>query len=538
MESTSDYWRIWSCLLEAAGLNVQLVNSRHARQLAGRPKTDQKDAQQIARLAEMGLLRPSFAPPPEIRALRDLARTRVQVLKDRTREWQRLEKLLEGALVKLSSAVHSLAKTKTARDIIEAIADGQRDPRALAALGSSQVKGGRAALEQALDGMMPGGHHPRLIRIHLDHITFLDRAVAAVEDEIEAALDAVEGAWGISADGVPSPDPGPGAAALTAAERLAEIPGVSRKLAMAIIAETGLDMTRFPTAAHLVSWAGLAPVAQQSGPRNRKPKKGHGDAYLKGYCTQAANGAASTETLLGARLRRLSRRLGGNRAKCAVARSVLVIIWHLLADPAARFTDLGPDWHDRKNDRDRKIRAHLRQLQALGLDVTVTPAALPAWSKIARGGFGARLILLPVPDRCRFCERAARVKGRAAPAERRRRLPLTRGAREPDHVGGRGRGAVGCAGWVVRFGVAGLLVAGRAQPWRPGQARGQPALPWPAGHSLVSRRHDDGLGVPRLRGMRPLSLKRPSARPLRAGSALTAARRELAAVVPHLRAWL
>ena len=134
-------------------------------------------------------------------------------------------------------------------------------------------------------------------------------------------------------------------------------------------------MTRFPTAAHLASWAGLAPVARQSGPRSRKPKKGQGNDYLKGYCTQAATGAARTSTFLGERIRRLSRRLGGNKAKCAVARSILVIIWHLLADPSARFTDLGPDWHERKTDRDRKIRAHLRQLQALGLDVTITPAA-------------------------------------------------------------------------------------------------------------------------------------------------------------------
>jgi len=375
MESTSDYWRIWYYLLEAAGLNVQLVNPAHARQLAGRPKTDQLDAQWIARLAEMGLLRPSFVPPPEIRALRDLTRTRLQLVRDRTREWQRLEKLLEGALIKLSSVVHSLAGTKTARDILEAIAGGQRDPRALAALAAAHVKGGRAAVEEALDGMMPGDHHLVLIRIHLDHATFLDRSIAAVEDEISAALDAIEGAWGISADGVPSPDPGPDPAALTAAGRLAEIPGVSPKLAMSIIAETGLDMTRFPTAGHLASWAGLAPVARQSGPRSRKPGKGQGDAYLKGYCTQAANGAARTDTFLGERLRRLSRRLGGNRAKCAVARSILVIIWHLLADPAARFTDLGPDWHEHKTDRDRKIRAHLRQLQALGLDITINPAA-------------------------------------------------------------------------------------------------------------------------------------------------------------------
>jgi transposase len=134
MEATSDYWRIWYYLLETAGLNVQLVNPAHARQLAGRPKTDRLDAQWIARLAEMGLLRPSFVPPPEIRALRDLTRTRLQLVRDRTREWQRLEKLLEGALVKLSSAVPRMSRAKTARDILEALAGGQRDPAALAAL--------------------------------------------------------------------------------------------------------------------------------------------------------------------------------------------------------------------------------------------------------------------------------------------------------------------------------------------------------------------------------------------------------------------
>jgi transposase len=222
-----------------------------------------------------------------------------------------------------------------------------------------------------------GDHHPMLIRVHLDHVALLDRSIAAIEDEIEAALGAIPAAWGIDAGGESGPDAGrgPDAAALPAAERLAEIPGISPALARAIIAETGLDMTRFPTAGHLVSWAGLAPVARQSGPRTRKPGKGHGDAYLKGYCAQGALGASRTETFLGERYRRLARRLGGARAQCAVGRSILVIIWHLLADPAARFTDLGPDWHDAHANRERKIRAHLRQLEALGLDVTITPAA-------------------------------------------------------------------------------------------------------------------------------------------------------------------
>ena len=211
---------------------------------------------------------------------------------------------------------------------------------------------------------MIGAHHPMLIRAHLDHIALLDKMIAAIEDETEAALGAIPAARGITADGV-----------LPAAERLAEIPGVSLALARAIIAETGLDMTRFPTAARLVSWAGLAPAARQSGPRSRKPAKGQGDAYLKGYCTQAATGTARTDTFLGERLRRLSRRLGGTRARCAVGRSILVIIWHLLANPEARFVDLGPDWHELHGDRDRKIQAHVRQLRALGLDVTLTPAA-------------------------------------------------------------------------------------------------------------------------------------------------------------------
>ena len=375
MESTSDYWRIWYYLLESLGLAVQLVNPSHARQLAGRPKTDRLDCQWIARLAEMGLLRPSFVPPPEIRALRDLTRARLQLVRDRTREWQRLEKLLEGALVKLSSVVSSLAAVKSARVILEAIADGERDPRALAALAHGGVKGGRAAVEAALEGMRLGSHHPMLIRLHLDRITDLDRKAARLEDEIRDALAEIPGAWGVTAGGEPSPDPGPGAAALAAAQRLAEIPGVTPELAAMIIAETGLDMTVFPTAGHLASWAGLAPVSRQSGPRTRKPKKGQGNDYLRGYCTQAAMGAARTATFLGERYRRLARRLGGVRAQCAVGRSILVIIWHLLSDPAARFTDLGPDWNARKGDRDRKVQSHLRQLRALGVEVTITPAA-------------------------------------------------------------------------------------------------------------------------------------------------------------------
>ncbi len=375
MESTSDYWRLWFYVLEAAGVRVQLVSSSQARQLAGRPKTDQKDAAWIARLTEMGLLRPCFVPPPEIRELRDFTRARLHLVQDRTREWQRLEKLLEGALVKVSSVVSSLAGNKTARAVVEALIEGERDPQALAGLALGSLRGKRAELAASLDGAAFGPHHARLARIHLDRIDAMDRHVAVLDDEVEACLAAIPAAQGVTAAGARSPDPGQDAVLLPAAQRLAEVPGVTVKLAMSIIAETGLDMTRFPTAGHLASWAGLAPSARQSGSLSRKAAKKQGNAYLRGHCTQAASGAARTDTFLGERLRRLSRRSGGARARCAVARSVLVIVWHLLSDPEARYADLGADWHQRKTDRDKKIRGHLRQLAALGLTVTVEDTA-------------------------------------------------------------------------------------------------------------------------------------------------------------------
>jgi transposase len=161
---------------------------------------------------------------------------------------------------------------------------------------------------------------------------------------------------------------------LNAVTRLAEIPGLSPDLARAIIAETGLDMSRFPTAAHLVSWAGLCPSARQSGHRSRAGKKGRGDTWLRGALGQAAVNAARTATFLGERYGRIARRRGKAKAQVAVARSILVIIWHLLADPAARFTDLGPGYYQARTDTDRKLRNHLRQIEALGFTVTLTKA--------------------------------------------------------------------------------------------------------------------------------------------------------------------
>jgi transposase len=375
LESTSDYWRIWFFVLEACGLAVQLVNAAQARNLPGRPKTDKLDAQWLARLTEMGLLRPSFVPPKAIRDLRDYTRMRVRLTQERTRCWQRLEKLLEGALVKVS-AVASTLTTVSAQDMIKAMIAGQRDPEVLAALARGRMKAKHDDLVEALDGMFDD-HHGELAGLLLDQIAVLDGKIAQLGARAAELAAAMPGTWGVDADGSTGPDAGtgPDAPVLNAAARLAEIPGISPGLARAIIAETGLDMSRFPTAARLVSWAGLCPSARQSGPRTRAGKKGQGDTWLRSSLGQAANGAARTQTFLGERYHRIARRRGKTRAQVAVARSILVIIWHLLADPHARYTDLGPGYYQARLDTDRKLRNHIRQIQALGFDITITRAA-------------------------------------------------------------------------------------------------------------------------------------------------------------------
>jgi transposase len=375
LEATSDYWRIFYYVLEMCGLTVQLVSPSQARNLKGRPKTDKHDAMWLARLTEWGMLRPCFVPPAPIRELRDCTRARTDLVRERTRCWQRLEKLLEGALIKLSSVASKLT-TQSAQDMIRAMIAGERDPRVLANMAQTRMRAKLDALAEALAGMFDS-HHGVLAGQLLDQVAFLDKQIETVEAGMTAALVKIPGSWGVDADGTTGPDAGhgPDAAVLPAAMRLAEIPGISVTMATAIIAETGLDMTRFPTAAHLVSWAGLCRVASQSGPRSRPGKKGHGNAYLRSSLGQAAIGASRTATFLGERYGRIARRRGKAKAQVAVARSILVIIWHLLADPAARYTDLGPDYVASRTDRDKKIRNHVRGLRSMGLDVTLTPAA-------------------------------------------------------------------------------------------------------------------------------------------------------------------
>ena len=329
----------------------------------------------LARLTELGLLRASFVPPRMIRDLRDYTRMRTRLTQERTRCWQRLEKLLEGAQIKISSVASKLT-TVSAQDMIRALIAGERDPGSLAALARGKMRAKHDDLIEALDGMFDD-HHGELAELLLDQITVLDRKIARLTERAAQLTAAMPAGWGVNADGTTGPDAGtgPDAPVPPAVARLAEIPGVSEELARSIIAETGLDMSRFPTAGHLVSWAGLCQSARQSGPRSRPGKKGQGDTWLRGSLGQAAIGAARTQTFLGERYQRIARRRGKGKAQVAVARSILVIIWQLLSDPAARYTDLGYGYYQSRTDTDRKIRNHVRQLQALGLDVTITRAA-------------------------------------------------------------------------------------------------------------------------------------------------------------------
>ncbi|HZE16656.1 MAG TPA: IS110 family transposase [Mycobacterium sp.] len=374
VESTSDYWRIWYYLLEAAGLSVQLVNARDVKNVPGRAKTDKLDSVWLAKLTEKGLLRPSFVPPAPIRRLRDYTRLRTDLTHDRSRQVQRLEKLLEDALIKLSAVATDITGV-SGRAMIEALIAGQRDPKVLAKLARGRMKTKHSALVAALDGRFDD-HHGELARMLLDQIDALSTQIDALSARIDELLAAMPDAQ--PAD--PRPD-GPASgqsintAALGAVGRLDETPGIGANAAQVILADIGLDMSRFPTAAHLVSWAKLCPRTIQSGPVTRGGKTGKGNPYLKGALGDAAAAAAKTNTFLGERYRRIVKRRGKLKALVAVARSILTIVWQLLSDPTARFHDLGPDYHNRRINLERRMRNHIAQLTAMGYRVTLEPAA-------------------------------------------------------------------------------------------------------------------------------------------------------------------
>jgi transposase len=291
---------------------------------------------------------------------------------DRTRCWNRLEKLLEDALIKLTSVASSI-DTVSGREMIEALIAGQRDPRVLAGLARGRMRVKHAALVEAMSGRFDD-HHGELARLLLDQIDALSAQIERLTTRIDELI-ASNPAAGAPA-GPQDHDPSAGSsAALPAVDRLDEIPGLGRRGAQIILAEVGLDMTRFPTPEQMVSWARLCPRTIQSGPKTRKGKTGKGNRYLKGALGEAAAAVAKTDTFLGARYRQLVKRKGKLKALVAVARSILVIVWHLLADPNTRYQELGADYHSLRIDKQRKTRDHVRQLEALGYTVTLTATA-------------------------------------------------------------------------------------------------------------------------------------------------------------------
>jgi transposase len=355
MEATSDYWKPAFYLLEAAGFETWLVNAHDVKHLPGRPKTDRLDAVWLCKVAERQMLRPSFVPPPEIRMLRDLTRYRVDLVTAQGAEKNRAEKLLEDAQIKLSVVASDIFGT-SGRAMMAALIAGERDPKQLAQMARSNLRRKMGTLEEAFVGRFTD-HHAFLLTKMIARIDAIEVDIADVDAQIEVHI----------------------APFAQAAHRLEQIPGVGAVAARAIIAEIGTDMTRFPTPAHLASWARFSPTVKESAGRKKGSEAtGHGNPYLARTLGQVAVCAARTPTFLGERYRRIARRRGAKRAVVAVGRSVLVVIWHLLPDTEAAFHDLGVGFYDSRINPERRARTHIHQLEALGFTVTVERTPVPA----------------------------------------------------------------------------------------------------------------------------------------------------------------
>jgi transposase len=343
----------------------------------GRPKTDKLDSVWLAKLAERQMLSPSFVPQEQMRHVRDLARARFDLVEDRTRVKQRVEKVLEDALVKISSILTDLHGV-SGRAMLEALIAGERDPMALAELAKGRARARLELLAEACDGRFTA-HHARLCRMLLDQADDLSRRIETVTKLLGEAISALEAPPGEPPTAALDPEtgeilPAP-AACRSAIERIAEIPGGGPETARAVIAEIGLDMSVFGAAQRLCSWAKTSPRTVQSGKKTKEAPTGKGNRYLKAALGQMATGAAKTDTFLGERYRRLIKRMPKAKALAALERSILVIIFHLLSDPTATFTDLGTDFYTKRIDAKRRTDHLVRQLQALGHTVTLAPAA-------------------------------------------------------------------------------------------------------------------------------------------------------------------
>lgn len=353
MEATGVYWKpVWHVLEAQTSWELLLANAQHVKNLPGR-KTDMADAIWLCQLLECGLLRGSFIPPKPIAQLRDLTRYRKKLIEERTRETQRVHKLLEDAGIKLDSVVSDVLG-KSARAMLEALIAGERDVFVLADLAQTRMRPKIGDLRLALEGGFDD-HHALLLRLHLDRIDGLDASIDRLDVEIDRLMLPFKAAH----------------------DRLQTIPGVGKRTGEIIVAEIGVDMSRFPTAGHLASWAGMCPGNHESAGKRKTGKARKGDAALRSALVESAWAAARTRTYPGAQYRRLARRFGKKgeaKAAFAVGHTLLVMVWHVLHDESG-YRELGADYFDSRNDSKQRERYLIRQLEALGHKVTLDPAA-------------------------------------------------------------------------------------------------------------------------------------------------------------------
>jgi transposase len=349
MEATGDYWKPFYYLLEDAGFEVMLVNARQVKNLPGR-KSDVSDATWLAQLGAHGLVRGCFVPPAPIRELRDLTRARTMLTRERGREIQRLEKVLEDAGIKLSSVASDISGV-SGRLMLQALVEGQRDPSVLAELAKRRLRAKIPALIEALTGRF-SEHHAFLTRMYLEVIDQRSQQIEQLNTRIDTAMEPYRSFCGL----------------------IETIPGIGPRCLEVIVAETGGDMSIFPTAAHLASWAGTCPGSNESAGRIKSTATRPGNAYLKAALGAAALSVAHTQgTYLSAKYKRIAARRGPKKALVAVEHAILTAVWSM-AHTGALYDDPGADYFTRRNPERLKKHA-LNQLQRLGYDVTLNPAA-------------------------------------------------------------------------------------------------------------------------------------------------------------------
>jgi transposase len=365
MEATGVYWKPIFNLLEDR-FELVLANAQHIKTVPGR-KTDVKDSEWIADLLRHGLIRGSFVPDRAQRELRELTRYRTTLVHQRTAVANRIQKTLEGANIKLGDVASDVLGL-SGRAMLHSLATGESDPAVLAEHARGLLKSKRPALREALRGSV-GRHQRFLLRQQLDHVDYLDGLIAQVDTEVtdRLALD-TDTQPETSAEGQNMPCSGSEAVAL-----LDTVPGVGRRVAEIVVSEIGRDMSRFPTADHLASWAGLTPGHHESAGKRFSTRTRNGSPALRATLVEAARAAARSRTYLGAQFHRLSARRGSKRAAVAVAHSILIIIYHLLRD-GGEYRDLGQTYFD-EHDKDRVTRRLLQRLRNLGLVVEVQATA-------------------------------------------------------------------------------------------------------------------------------------------------------------------